>query len=389
MKQTHWLDSPFLKNIYKASSIHSSFKYYIDFWLIGKGEGYVDAKRIGPIMFVALFMVVAWFFLLIASEMEGFSHLLVSNTGSQSRTDFILWRLSSYINHGWYGEFIFGMFLSVVFFFLGLYFLFSPYPRPVRFSQKNGIVYTKFLGKIWVTDWDIAAIKMWRGTNYVFLIPMTHRGIALRMHSLDKNGHILERWVLLSGVNNNRINDLEIGGDPCLLYWHWLNDYMQGASFEGDPTTANKKIIPNPKIGRLWLLEKLMRFRDYKFSKSIDEQAIALDAKLKAEQLYPHVEGDVLPNNPFFTWQYHYPDRIMPNAKGEIIQPVKIITDPTERKALALEEKLVEQGFNNHYKHYHLSELEKVLVSGKLLSDDETRLIKLYIEMGGYRYGED
>jgi len=36
-------------NTYKATSIHSFFKYNIDYWLIGKGQGFVDAKRINLI----------------------------------------------------------------------------------------------------------------------------------------------------------------------------------------------------------------------------------------------------------------------------------------------------------------------------------------------------
>jgi hypothetical protein len=63
MKETHWLDNPFLEKTYKASSIPHGFKYHIDYWLIGKGDNHVDAKRIGPIMFMALNLVLVWFFL--------------------------------------------------------------------------------------------------------------------------------------------------------------------------------------------------------------------------------------------------------------------------------------------------------------------------------------
>jgi hypothetical protein len=239
---------------------------------------------------------------------------------------------------------------------------------------------------------------MWRGTNYTFLIPFTHRCIALRMHSLDKNGHILTRWVLLSGGNNNRLDDVALGGDPCLLYWNWLNAYMQGAVFEGvdgsnskaKNSNKNQKVIPNPKIGRLWPLEKIMRFRGYKFPKSIDQQAIALNAKLKKQQLYPSFKGDAIPNNPFFTWQYHYPDRIMPNAQGEIIVPKTILTNPAAIAAAQLEEeleqKLQAQGIDNVYKHYHVKELEGALNSETPKSADEIALIKNYIKMGGYKY---
>ncbi len=55
------------------------------------------------------------------------------------------------------------------------------------------------------------------------------------LHALDRKGQLKERWVLLSAVNSNKINDLDIGGDPSLLYWHWLDEYMRGASFEGEP----------------------------------------------------------------------------------------------------------------------------------------------------------
>ncbi|MEM5527186.1 hypothetical protein WN093_00015 [Gammaproteobacteria bacterium AS21] len=399
MQQTHWLNSPFGKDIYQASSIHSNFKYHIDYWLIGKGDGYVDAKRIIPIMFLALFIVVAWIFLFVANEMEYFSHLFGTEILSdETRYEYVIGNLNYFYDKGRYIKLIFGLVISTIFSFLGLHYLFSPYPRPVRFNQKNGIVYTKFLGEIWVTDWDTAAIKMWRGTNYTFLIPFTHRGIALRMHSLDKNGHILTRWVLLSGANNNRLDDVALGGDPCLLYWNWLNTYMQGAVFEGvdgsnskaKNSNKNQKVIPNPKIGRLWPLEKIMRFRGYKFPKSIDQQAIALNAKLKAQQLYPSFKGDAIPNNPFFTWQYHYPDRIMPNAQGKIILPKPILTDPAAIAAAQLEEeleqKLQAQGIDNVYKHYHVKELEGALNSETPKSAEEIALIKNYIKVGGYKY---
>jgi len=188
-----------------------------------------------------------------------------------------------------------------------------------------------------------------------------------------------------------------------LLYWNWLNTYMQGAIFEGADggnskaknSNKNQKVIPNPKIGRLWPLEKIMRFRGYKFPKSIDQQAIALNAKLKKQQLYPRFKGDPIPNNPFFTWQYHYPDRIMPNAQGEIMQgeiivPKPILTDSAAIAAAQLEEelehKLQAQGIDNVYKHYNVKELENALNSDKAKSADEIALIKNYIKMGGYKY---
>jgi hypothetical protein len=78
----------------------------------------------------------------------------------------------------------------------------------------------------------------------------------------------------------------------------------------------------------------------------------------------------------------------MPNAKGEQIAPKPIITDPIAKKSITLEAKLAKQGFNNIYKHYHLRELERVIASENIQSEDERKLIQLYIEMGGYQYND-
>ncbi len=209
-----------------------------------------------------------------------------------------------------------GMFLATVFFFLSLHFLFSPYPRPVRFNQKNGLVYTKFMGEIWVTNWNMAAVKIWRGKNVFLPGSKPFRGIQIRIHTLDRKGQLKERWVLLSAVNSNKINDLDIGGDPSLLYWHWLDEYMHGASFEGElPSGPRNKCIPKPKIDRLLALEAIMRFRDYKFAPCIDIKAVELDKKLKSKRLYPMFKADELPENPYFTWEVDFPEREMPNVE--------------------------------------------------------------------------
>ncbi len=392
MKETHWLDNPYLESTYKANSIPRRFKYHIDYWLIGKSEGYVDAKRIAPIMFMLLNLVLVWFLFTIADYIELYTYLLtVTDTDSiQERLDFILRRLSNFWSEGSYYRLFFGLLLSAVFFYYSFHFLLAPYPRPVRFNQKNGLVYTKFMGKVWVVNWNKAKIKLWRGTNPFTFFLATHRAISVCLYSLDKNNHVIEHWVLLSGINNNLLDDLELGGDPCLLYWNWLNQYMQGAKFESQVEgKSSKRSIPDPKIGRLWLLEKLMRFRSYKFSKSIDKQAIALDAKIRTVGQYPKFIAAKVPNNPFFTWEYHYPDRQMPDADGNIPPSEPEIKDPASIKIVALTNRLSKQGIENIYQHFPLKELEAALLADKPKSDDELALIKLYIEAGGYGYKAD
>jgi len=185
----------------------------------------------------------------------------------------------------------------------------------VRFNQKNGLVYTKYRGRVWVTNWHTADVKLWRGFN-PFLAHLPHyRGIQIRLYALDKKGHWMQRWVILSAVNSHKIDALKIGGDPCLLYWNWLNQYMQGASFAEDAAQGVKKILA-PIIGRLPLLEAIMRFRGYKFPKKIDEKAIELDRFFRDNNVYHDEETDELPNNPFFTWRYDHPNKPMPDTKG-------------------------------------------------------------------------
>ncbi len=325
MSENIHVDTRLAEKIYRAKSVPKSYQYNIDYWLIGRGDNYVDAKRIGPIMFISIYLFLAWFSFDIAKQLEIFSNLLTDGTfSSQTRVEYIIWRAESYLKDGYYFKLIDGIFLATMFFFLSLHFLFSPYPRPVRFNQKNGLVYTKYMGKIWVTDWNRAAIKIWRGKNVFVPWSRCFRGIQIRMHTLDKKGFLRERWVMLSAVNSHKINDLEIGGDPSLLYWHWLDEYMRGASFEGEaPSGSRNKCIPKPKIGRLPVLEAIMRFRAYKFSPKIDKQAFALDRKLKSLDAYPKFKEDKLPKNPYFTWEIDFPGREIPDAQGKFVEEHK------------------------------------------------------------------
>ena len=270
---------------------------------------------------MAVFIALAWFCFDIASKLEIFSYLFLTEIlSNDTREEYIIDSLNYFFKIGAYYQFTDGIFLATAFFFLGLHFLFSPYPRPVRFNQKNGLVYTKFMGKIWVANWNMAAVKIWRGKNVFLPGSKPFRGIQIRMHSLDRKGKVKERWVLLSAVNSNKINDLDIGGDPSLLYWHWLDEYMRGASFEGEPPSGSRnKCIPKPKIGRLPALEAIMRFRDYKFAPSIDIKAVELDKQLKGKRLYPMFKADELPENPYFTWEIDFPEREMPNSEGVYI----------------------------------------------------------------------
>ena len=401
---------PLVVKTYKAKSIPRSYPYNIDYWLIGRGNEYVDAKRIAPIILLLAYFLPAWMLLESARDMEIFTYLFTSDTFTdQTRIDFILWRLKSYWEDGSYYFFIDGL-LAPLFFFFSMHLIFSPYPRPVRFNQKNGLVYTKFMGKIWVTDWNVAAVKLWRGRN-VLLPGDPYRGIQLCMHSLDRNGQLKTRWVMLSAVNSNKLDDIAIGGDPSLLYWHWLDEYMRGAIFEGElaPAGRPKKIIPTPKVGRLPILEKIMCFRGYKFSPKIDEQAVDMNKKLKTQGLYPHLKGDKLPDNPFFPWEHDFPERVIPNKEGIIgdaeiaekeyqVRTAKehkkairdsIIHDLHNRRVAVervkeLEPMVKEQGVTKSYRDYTLASLKKALASDCQKTPEELELIKLYIELGGY-----
>jgi hypothetical protein len=406
MKENIYVNTTLAQKTYKATNIHSSFNYHIDYWLIGKGKEFVDAKRIAPILFLIFFILIAFFSLNAAKGMEEFSYLLTSETGStQSRFEFIFWRLSSFWGSKYYLFFISGLLLAPIFFILGLHLLFSPYPCPVRFNQKNGLVYTKHFGRVWVTDWSSADIKIWRGVNPFLFFRPPYRGIQIRLFSIDKKGQWMQRWVILSAVDSHKIDDLAIGGDPSLLYWNWLNTYMQGASFDESDITNNAKAnkIPNPKIGRLPVLEAVMRFRAYKFPNSIDERAIEIDQYLKKHQIYPDDEGDKLPNNPFFTWQYDFPERAMPDANGNIVevdhravsqaiykQELEQFyqSNPLAKKMTELEQTLADKKIDNSFKYYRLTELEAALASDNEKTSEEIELIKLYIEMGGYQYNE-
>jgi len=301
-------------NTYKATSIHSSFKFNIDYWLIGKGQGFVDAKRINPIIALPFYILMAYFCLNTANEIETFRYLFTTEE-SESRVDWVLSTLAYYWDIRAYYKFTNGIFLTIVLFLLGIHLLFAPYPCPVRFNQKNGLVYTKYRGRVWITNWHTADIKLWRNNNDYVPLLTPYKGIQIRLYALDKKGHWMQRWVILSAVNSHKIDALKIGGDPCLLYWNWLNQYMQGASFAEDAAQGVKK-IPEPIVGRLLLLEAIMRFRGYKFQKKIDEKAIELDQFFRDNNVYHDDEADKLPKNPFFTWRYDHPNKPMPDAKG-------------------------------------------------------------------------
>ncbi len=324
MSWTRYVGKPFSPERYKATNVPNNFNYHANYWLIGKGDYYIDAKRVGPILFLYLYVVLAWMFFYSSYKEQIYTSLAVGAENSDySVTDLYIVYFNSYIENGKYNFLLSNMLMPIVYFFLGLYILFPPYPRPLRFNQKNGLVYTKHLGRIWVTDWNLAYIKLWRAAD---AFNIQHRGIGVCMHSIDKKGRLMERYVILSRLNSMKINDLEIGGEPSILYWHWLNEYMQGATFseetssnsEAHSAKANgKTVIPAPIIGRNSWWEKILRFRSYKFAKSIDQQAIELDKRLKAMHLYPQDAGDQVPNNPFFPWEHDFPNKEMPNI-GEI-----------------------------------------------------------------------
>ncbi len=412
MNDNESLTEALCNKTFKAKFIPRTYPYHIDYWLIGKGNSYVDAKRIAPIILLLAYLLPAWMLFDMSMHLEVFSHLLMSNTFTdQSRTDFIYWRIKEYWSDGAYYVFIKGFFFTPLFFLLSIHLVFAPYPRPVRFNQKNGLVYTKYMGKIWVTDWNTAAVKLWRGNNAMLPGTKTYRGIMLQIHSLDKHEQLKSRWVMLSATSSNKDNDLVIGGDPSLLYWHWLNEYMRGAVFEGDsaPEGRAKRVIPKPKIGRLPVFEALMCFRGYKFSPRIDKKALEMDKVIKTKGLYPRVEGEKLPNNPFFTWEYDFPDRVIPNKDGIIgeaeiaekayrdqkakddaemnkqyIQSAIAKQTAQVNRARELEPILKAQGIKKSYRDYTVKKLEEALTSDTHKTPEELEFIQICIELDGY-----
>ncbi len=396
---------------YRAKRVHPSYSYNIDYWLIGGGKGYVDAKRIGPVMFLVVFIWLAYFSVNIFLDTEDFSYYLTSNIPSnETRFESILRRTSNFWDRGYYYRFTDGIFLAIFFFFLSIHLLIGPYPRPVRFNQSNGLVYTRWWSQVWVVDWDRAAIKIWRGKNVFLPWLANYRGITIRLHRINRKGELKERYVMLSALNSNRLDDLKIGGDPGLLYWHWLDEYMRGASFEGEsPAGSRRKCIPKPKVGRLWLLEKLMRFRAYKFPPKIDKQAIALDKRIKSAKGYPSFKEDKLPDNPYFPWEFDFPDRVIPSKEGvigeaEIAEQEYRVQKAIDDEALIrqsredglnqkrtivnrrheLETLIAAQGVNESYRDYTLKRLREALDSDVQKSPEEVELIKMFIDMGGY-----
>ncbi len=301
MKRSIYSTNPLGIKAYLATDIPKEFNYHADKWLIGQTENSVDAKRISPVMWMYLKWSIAFCLLLFAFKIEGYSYYLFSNTfPNETRIEFISRKLEEHVSNI-YLNYLYAILFSSIFVSVACNFILARYPTPLRFNKSNGLVYYKLKGKIWVTPWSKAKIKLWRFSNTFSGGMVVERAIAVRLFSLNRKGELIEHWEPISGIDNlsDSMNEQALGGDPTLLYWHWLNDYM-----------LNKE-VPEPKVGKISFFEKL-HFRKYKFPKSIDAKAQALHQRLTDENLYMPAIVDTsdctpVPNDPHFTFLEDFP----------------------------------------------------------------------------------
>lgn len=303
MRKSRYATSPLGVTTYLATHIPKGFGYYVDNWLIGEKQHSVDAKRISPIMWMYLKLASAFSLLFFSYIIQDFNYYFFSELYDETRYDFISRKLNQFYNISVGGKFkiLSGIIIPLLLLVMFLCIIITRYPTPLRFNKANGLVYYKLKGKIWVTPWSKAKIKLWRYSNTYSGGMVVERAIAVRLFSLNRKGELIERWEPISGIDNlsYSMNEQAIGGDPTLLYWHWLNDYM-----------LNRE-VPEPKIGKISLFEKL-HFRKYKFPKSVDTKAQALHQRLTDENLYvPEIidttDCSPVPNDPHFTFLEDFP----------------------------------------------------------------------------------
>ncbi len=312
MNKSIYATNPLGITSYLATDIPCGLGYYVDKWLIGKADTTVDAKRISPVIWMYMKWLISALILYMFYLMEDFSYYFFGNKfPDQSRIEFITWRIQRFYEVGAYDQLLFGLIISSILMLVALNIILARYPTPLRFNKSNGLVYYKLKGKIWVTPWSKAKIKLWRFSNTFSGSMVVERAIAVRLFSLNRKGELIERWEPISGIDNlsDSMNEQVLGGDPTLLYWHWLNDYM-----------LNKE-VPEPQIGKISIFERL-HFRKYQFPKSIDVKAQALHQRLIDENLYMPAIVDTsdcapVPNDPHFTFLEDFPHMEKPQYQIE------------------------------------------------------------------------
>jgi hypothetical protein len=296
--------------VYMATDIPSDFNFHVDNWLIGKGIFTIDAKRLSPVIWMYLKWTVACGLIYMFYVIEDYSNYLFSNISStETRLQSIVNKISLYLNRGHYGYLLFGLGISTLFLAIALKITLARYPTPLRFNQSNGLVYYKLKGKIWVTPWSQTQIKLWRFANTYSGRMVVERAIAVRLFSLNRKGELIERWEPIAGIDNLNLDEQALGGDSTLLFWNWLNGYMQ------------KRDVPEPEIGKISIFEKL-HFRSYKHPKDLDAKAETLHQRLVDQNLYPSKEDDVrqcsrVPNDPHFTFLEDFPHMEKPAYQVE------------------------------------------------------------------------
>ncbi len=306
---TRYYNDKLSPETYKATKVANKFKNYADFLIISCGSGYVDVKRIWPIIWMYMGCIIAFFLFFILFETEKHTYYLFSGIfDDETRIEAIIRRITSRYEAGRLGHFI-NLLLSPILLYYVLKLTIGRYPTPLRFNKSNGLVYIIRRGRVWVTAWDKAHIKLWRHTNNLSGGRVIERAIAVRLFSVNRRGELMVRWEPISAADNMALSIKEwtaditgepLGGDPSLLYWSWLNAYMQGAD------------LAKPKVGKQTFFEKL-RLRKYYFPKNVDDKAVKLDQRLTQEALYPSKEADNLqvqkvPNDPYFTHEEDFPD---------------------------------------------------------------------------------
>ena len=306
---TRYYNNRLSPETFKANKVPSKFIKYADYLLINWCPDYIDVKRIWPLIWMYIGFFFAIFLCYILYESEQYSYYLFSGGfNDETRIEVIIRRITSRYEAGRLGHFI-NLFLSPILLFFVLKLTIGRYPTPLRFNKSNGLAYTIRSRRIWVTSWNKAHIKLWRHTNNMSGGRVIERAIAVRLFSINRKGELMTRWEPISAADNMALSIKEwtaditgtpLGGDPSLLYWSWLNAYMQGED------------LVKPKVGKQTLFEKL-RLRKYYFPKSVDIKAVKLNQRLIEEALYPSPKEDKqqihkIPNDPYFTHEEDFPD---------------------------------------------------------------------------------
>ncbi len=300
--KSRYMDEKLSPESYKATDVPSVFNTHADHLLIAKDDNFADAKRIWPVMWLYIVCGIGSLLLYIFWVSEEYSYYILSNISvEETRIEAISRRLFWRFENKRYGHFIFSLFLPPILLYYGLRLSIGRYPTPLRFNKANGLVYFKRYGRVWVTSWELAHVKLWRFANVYSAQRVFARGLAVRLLSIDSKGEVIIRWEPIASIDNHKLYfDETLGGEPTLLYWRWLNAYMQGEELE------------TPKIGKQGIFEYLRLFK-YKFPKQVDEAAIKLQQQLLDNNLYPDSQKSweqprEVPLDPYFPHEEDYPD---------------------------------------------------------------------------------